>query len=133
MKVHIIKNKITTEPKEIEVISKFIRYLQSQMRLKKDIKINLISSREGSMTTGVRKSNGINVLYSNRLLIDVLRTIAHEWVHEYQCQILKLNEKKKKIKDIGGTEENMANVMAGIFMKKFQKKYPQYNKRLYGE
>jgi hypothetical protein len=38
-----------------------------------------------------------------------------------------------KIQDIGGPEENMANVLAGIFTKKFQKEYPDYEVTLYGE
>jgi hypothetical protein len=38
-----------------------------------------------------------------------------------------------KIKDIGGYEENMANTLSGIFVKKFEKTFPKYEDVLYGE
>ena len=37
------------------------------------------------------------------------------------------------IQDIGGPEENMANVLSGIFVKKFAKKFPKYKKMMYGK
>jgi hypothetical protein len=65
-------------------------------------------------------------------LVDILRTLAHEWIHEFQHQKLGLKE-KTKVQDIGGPEENMANIIAGIFMKQFQKEYPEMDKVLYDE
>jgi hypothetical protein len=65
------------------------------------------------------------------LLIDVLRTLSHEWIHEYQHQI-KFTQNFKH-QDIGGPVENTANVLSGILMKLFQKEYPQYEKTLYNE
>jgi hypothetical protein len=44
--------------------------------------------------------------------------------------VLKDNQ---KIQDIGGPEENMANILSGIFIKKFEKQYPNHSKLLYGE
>jgi hypothetical protein len=38
-----------------------------------------------------------------------------------------------KIQDIGGPEENMSNVLSGIFVKKFEKKYPEFVEITYGE
>jgi hypothetical protein len=38
---------------------------------------------------------------------------------------------KKKIQDIGGPEENMSNVLSGIFIKKFDKQNPDFKDRLY--
>jgi hypothetical protein len=85
------------------------------------------------MTTGVRLPNHtIHVLSKGRLLIDILRTISHEWVHEYQHQKMGYKD-TDKIQDIGGPEENMSNVLSGIFMKQFQKKYPDLNKVVYNE
>jgi hypothetical protein len=85
------------------------------------------------MTTGQRRTHHIiKILSHNRLLIDILRTLSHEWVHEFQHQKLGLKE-KDKVQDIGGPEENMANILAGIFMKQFQKKYPKMDKVLYDE
>jgi hypothetical protein len=38
---------------------------------------------------------------------------------------------KDKIQDIGGPEENMANVLSGIFVKKFERLYPNLKGVLY--
>jgi hypothetical protein len=118
---------------QIEVIKTFIEFIQGETPLKKDIHVIFLDKREGNMTTGQRKSyHRINILSHNRLLIDILRTLAHEWIHEFQHQKLGLKE-KTKVQDIGGPEENMANIIAGVFMKQFQKEYPEMDKVLYDE
>jgi hypothetical protein len=40
-------------------------------------------------------------------------------------------DEKEKIQDIGGHEENMSNVLSGIFIKKFDKQNPNFKDRLY--
>lgn len=118
---------------EIEVIKDFTSFLQSQTPLDKDITITLLKNRDLPMTTGVRMPGSeIFVLAGGRLLIDILRTISHEWVHEYQHQKLGIKDFRKS-KDIGGPEENMANILSGIFLKQFDKKYPNYSALIYGE
>ena len=118
---------------QIEVIKTFIQFIQGETPLKKDVHISFLDKRENNMTTGQRRTNHIiKILAHKRLLIDVLRTLAHEWIHEFQHQKLGLKE-KTKIQDIGGEEENMANIIAGVFMKQFQKEYPEMDKVLYDE
>jgi len=118
------------DKEQMEVIEKFIKFLNSQLRLKENLIINFMSLKTKKMTTGSNnKNHQIYVLTKNRLLIDILRTLSHEWVHEFQRPI----PKNKKVKKIGGLEENMANILSGIFMKKFQKEYPKFEKILYGE
>ena len=118
---------------EIDVIKNFTKFLQNEMSLNKDVKVIFLSQRKGNMTTGMRKSHHlIYILSKNRLLIDILRTYSHEWVHEFQHQKLGLKE-KQKIKNIGGPEENMANVLSGIMIKKFDKENPKYEKIIYKE
>ena len=118
---------------QIEVLKDFTEFLHSQMELNNDIVINFLNKREDEMTTGVRKPGSeISVLAGKRLLIDVLRTLSHEWVHEYQHQKMGLKD-TDKVKDIGGPEENMANTLSGIFVKKFEKSFPNYEGLLYGE
>jgi hypothetical protein len=39
----------------------------------------------------------------------------------------------QKIQNIGGPEENMSNILSGVFLKKFEKEFPKYSKFLYGE
>lgn len=126
-----IDNSITT--KQISVIKEFIKFVQTHLPLKDDVYINFLPDRSVKMTTGVRLPEGeIFVLSGNRLLIDILRTLSHEWVHEFQHQKMGLKD-NAKIQNIGGPEENMCNVLSGIFVKKFDKEFPKYSKFLYGE
>lgn len=119
--------------KELEAIKEFIFYLQSELPLNKDTTIFFENKRNEPMTTGVRlPKHKIHVLAKNRLLIDVLRTVSHEWVHEFQHQKLGLKD-TDQIQDIGGPEENMANVLSGIFLKKFIKNFPQHKPSVFGE
>ena len=118
---------------DISVIKKFSEMLQNELKLSDDVHINFVPERDRPMTTGLRiPPHEIFVLSGNRMLIDVLRTLAHEWVHEYQVQKMGVSD-EDPIQDIGGPEENMASVLSSIFLKKFQKKYPQFEKKLFGE
>lgn len=113
---------------KIEVINDFVRFLQKKYPLEDAIQIVFTGVRYGKMTTGSRTDNNIlKILSSDRMLIDILRTLAHEWVHEYQHQILDW----EKGPDIGGKNENHANIEAGILMKLFQKEYQQHTNILY--
>jgi hypothetical protein len=122
-----------SSPKEIEALKEFVTYLQTELPLKDDVFITFKGGRDIKMTTGVRMpKNQIFVLADKRLLIDILRTVAHEWVHEFQHQKMGLKD-TDKIQNIGGPEENMANTLSGIFVKKFDKENPQYSQIIYGE
>jgi hypothetical protein len=117
----------------VPVIKSFCNMLQQELKLSDDVFIHFVTERNMRMTTGVRMPyHEIYILSKNRLLIDVLRTLAHEWVHEYQHQKMGLPE-NEPIQDIGGPEENMASVLSSVFLKKFQKKHPQFEKQLFGE
>ena len=119
---------------QIEIIKQFIQMLQKDISLKKDVEISFESKdAKVPMTTGVRMPNHkIHVLAKGRLLIDIMRTIAHEWSHEYQHQKLGVKD-TDPIQDIGGPEENMANALSGMFLKKFAKQYPEVKEMMYGD
>lgn len=118
--------------KEIKVLSDLVKFLQKDLPLNKETHITFLKDRKIPMTTGVRRSNSEIFVLANRLLIDVVRTLIHEWVHEYQHQKMGLDD-NDKIQDIGGPEENMANILAGIYTKKFQKIFPKHEPILYNE
>lgn len=125
-------NKFST-PEQIEVLKEFVKYIQTELPLKDDVYITFMGNRDIPMTTGVRMpGHKIYVLAHNRLLIDILRTVGHEWVHEFQYQKMGLKD-THKIQNIGGPEENMANVLSGIFVKQFDKLNPNYSSIIYGE
>jgi len=133
MKVCLKINDKSITPEQVEGIKKFTAFLQKELPLSNDVNINFVYDRSVKMTTGVRFPHGkMYVLAGNRLLIDILRTLGHEWVHEYQHQKMGVSD-KKKIQDIGGHEENMCNILSGVFIKKFENEFPNYSKLLYGE
>ena len=133
MKVSIKKNGDCLKNEDMPVIKEFVKFLKTQLSLTDDVHITLVDKRIAPMTTGVRLGkHRINVLAKVRMLIDILRTIAHEWVHEYQHQKMGLKD-TDKIQDIGGPEENMCNILSGIFIKKFQKNNPEFEHQIYHE
>ena len=128
-----IKNNNSITLEQSKVVKDFVSMIQTELPLTNDVNINVVPERDVKMTTGVRFPKGkIFVLSGNRLLIDILRTLAHEWVHEYQHQKMGLKD-DQKIQNIGGPEENMANILSGIFVKQFENQYPNHSKLLYGE
>jgi hypothetical protein len=128
MKINVSYIGVSLGEEKSEVINHFIKFLQRKFPLENDFKVVFLGERLGKMTTGSRTTkNVLKILAKNRMLIDVLRTLAHEWVHEYQHQILNW----EKGPDIGGKNENHANIEAGIMMKRFQKEFPDFIELLY--
>ena len=133
MKVCVKYRKSNLNDREFEIVQDFVSYLQSQLPLKSNVTISLVPERLSTMTTGLRLPHSqIFVLADGRILIDILRTLSHEWVHEFQHQKMGVKD-FTKTQDIGGPVENLANILSGIFMKKYQKLKPEYSAMLYGE
>jgi len=131
MKVCVKYKTSDLDKNDIKVLTDFIKFQQENLPLNKDVNLFFVDNRDVNMTTGVRMPQSeISVLAKGRLLIDILRTLSHEWVHEYQHQKMGVNDFSKS-PDIGGPHENMANALSGIFMKRFQKEYPQHSELLY--
>ena len=80
------------------------------------------------MSTGSRTNDSeLKILVNGRLNRDVIRTLAHEWVHEYQRTILN----REHGPDIGGKNEDEANALAGSLIKTFEKKFPKKEEMMY--
>jgi hypothetical protein len=128
MKV-IIKHINSDVPKEnYDFFNDFIKYLQKIKPLKNDVTIKFVGERKGNMTTGQRNDkNELLILSKGRMNRDILRTLAHEWVHEYQRTILK----RHKGPDIGGKNEDEANSEAGSIIKKYEKSHPNNEKKMF--
>lgn len=128
MKVTIKHIESDVPEENYEFFSNFIKYLQKSYPLKSDVTIKFVGERVGSMTTGQRNTkNELLILSKGRMNRDILRTLAHEWVHEYQRTILK----RHKGPDIGGKNEDEANSFSGSIMKKYEKKYPKDEEKMY--
>ena len=88
---------------------------------------------ENNLDTGSQPSFGMysvdnKTLYialANRHPNDILRTIAHELVHYKQDTEHELNDESGAT---GSPEENEANQVAGIVMRNFNKRYPEFLK-----
>jgi hypothetical protein len=128
MKVTIKYKGTSVNDKKQKLLNFYIKFLFKKLPLKQDISIDFVSEREGKMTTGSRRNdNKILVLTKGRILRDILRTLGHEWVHEYQMSVLG----RKRGPDIGGKNENEANSLSAQFIKMFEKKYPGIIDSLY--
>jgi hypothetical protein len=113
---------------EITHMDNFIRFLQKELPLVEDVTIEFLGQRKGGMSTGSRSNSKlIKVLSSGRMNRDICRTLAHEWVHEFQLSKLK----RKHGPDIGGRNENEANSIAGILIKKYEKENPDSEGKMY--
>jgi len=109
-------------------VNRFIKLLQKEFPLKNDVKIFFLNDKKGEMSTGSRMPNNIiKVLVANRLNRDIMRTLAHEWVHEYQMDV----QKRKQGPNIGGKNEDEANAFAGRLIKMFEKDNPNLEEMMY--
>jgi Fe-Mn family superoxide dismutase len=128
MKAKILFDTTKFKDEDKDFIDKFVKLLQDKYPLKKDVTIKFLGKQIGTMTTGSRNENSeIKVLVKGRLNRDIMRTLAHEWVHEHQRTILK----RPHGPNIGGKNEDEANAFAGRLVKMFEKKYPELESMMY--
>jgi hypothetical protein len=95
--------------------------------LSSDLTIIFLKNRNGKMTTGVRLQNELRILTGGRMNRDILRTLAHEWIHEYQMTVLN----RKMGPNIGGKNEDEANAISARLIKLFEKKFPNEESLMY--
>ena len=126
MKVNLYDKSSGLGSEQINVIQDFLRFCQKNSPLKKDVDIQLLGERFGKMTTGSEILGRIKVLAGGRMLIDILRTIAHEWVYEFARQ---RNIKLQGFNTV--SQENFANSEAGIMIRMYEKSNPQLTELLY--
>lgn len=128
MKVSVKFSETKFDKNDKEFINEFIKLLQESYPLKEDVTIMFLGEQMGEMTTGSRNENSeLKVLAKGRLNRDIMRTLAHEWVHEHQRTILN----RPKGPNIGGKNEDEANAFAGRLVKMFEKKHPDLENKMY--
>jgi hypothetical protein len=111
-----------------DFFNKFISFLQKEVPLKKDITILFLGEKTEGMSTGSRNNESVlKILSKNRMNRDICRTLAHEWVHEYQVNVLN----RDRGPDIGGENEDEANSKAGSLIKSFEKENPNKEPKMY--
>ena len=110
-----------------EIIEDFIDFCSAQLSLAKEINLRIRRDPEWSVRNKTfgrydEQTNELNVGVSGRHTMDILRTVAHELVHQRQ------NETQEMPPDAGadGSEyENEANAQAGVLMRRYGKLHPE--------
>ena len=106
------------------ILKRFIVFLKRELSLTIDIPYVLIDDADFSKKNGafgMMNSDGIiYISIINRHPLDILRTVAHEFVH-YKQSIKRLVMNSNP----GSPSENEANAKAGEIMRKYGKLHPE--------
>jgi hypothetical protein len=120
-KLYISKN-LGIPNDKINLVGDFINYCGKNLPIEGDFEIFIVSdrSKHDIETTAAyhRGENIIKVYGTNRALVDILRSVAHELTHLMQDEQGRLIG---TIQDAGGEIEDEANAKAGEIIKLFAK------------
>ena len=115
------------EPTLIDALRDFLPIAVEHLELKKLPKIKLVDEVETEHMPSFGKFSDddrtIHLGIKNRHPNDILRTLAHEMVHYAQGQRDELGADSGAT---GSPEEDQANAEAGVIMREFNGKFPQY-------
>jgi hypothetical protein len=129
MKVQEILTEGLQYNKATRIIDKFIEFAASELQLDKLPDIDLQDGNEISVkhkSFGGYGNKHITVTLSNRHIMDVCRTLAHELVHYRQDMN---NELTQDSGNDGSPHENEANAQAAVIMRKWGKIHPNLFKQ----
>jgi hypothetical protein len=105
---------------KLNATKRFIAYCIENLGLSDAFTVKFVENREahGVKTTAFwREQDKLAVIYAkDRMLGDVLRSLAHELVHAQQWEQGRI---ELPVQDVGGEIEDEANAMAGVLIKKF--------------
>ena len=108
------------------ILKRFIVFLKRQLNLTYDIPIILIDDAEFSKTVRafgeISHKNVLHVSIINRHPMDILRTVAHEYVHYKQRVEKGVRHGSSRP---GSSSENQANAKAGELMRKYGELHPE--------
>jgi hypothetical protein len=108
----------------------FVIFAKNHLGLKSAPKVVVQNGRKDLKTTAnydyTKPEKVIKINAKNRMLVDVMRSIAHELVHHRQFEQGRLGVKPP---DIGGEIEDEANAVAGQIIKL----YAQEDQTIYDE
>lgn len=111
--------------KQKELLTGFVKFVKKELEIKNAPKVMVQNGRQGLKTTAhynyITDTKIIRVNGKDRMLVDVMRSVAHEMVHHKQFEQGRLNVKPP---DIGGEIEDEANAKAGQYIKMFAKENP---------
>ena len=118
------KGRPTTRIQFDAIVKRFQVFLKRELRLTYDVPYVLIDDSnfsKNNMTFGFMKDNVIYVSIINRHPIDILRTLAHEYVHYKQYMERGPQSRSSRA---GSPTENQANAKAGELMRRYGQLHP---------
>lgn len=125
MKVKLKQVRKNLRPNQVGIVKDFINFLQANAPLRDKVVILFQDERSETITSGKHEDNNIVVFSKSRILIDILRTMAHEWIHALQNQNLVTQPQLEK------PSEDHANSVAGFLIRKFVKDNPEHEVEVY--
>ncbi len=127
MKIQELLEAKGTQPDLIEILRAFLPFAVEELDLSSVPKIKLHLHLENDDQPSFGRFNStkkiIDVAIEDRHPLDILRTLAHELVHYKQNEEFGLGPDSG---DTGSPEENQAHELAGIVMRNFNKKHPEF-------
>ena len=124
-----IKTPTAMEHKEhfMNMFKKFLpiamHYIELESLPEMDFEMHVHDTQQPTFGRYDNSEGKLTVALMNRHPNDILRTIAHELVHYKQDIEDQLNPNSG---ETGSPEENQAHQIAGIVMRHFNKKYPEF-------
>ena len=116
----------------VNVVEMFKKFLPLAMEVlevdslpKMQFVAELNTGEQPSFGMYVPDENMLAVALVNRHPVDILRTVAHELVHYKQNMNGELTPNSG---ETGSPHENQAHEIAGVIMRNFNKRYPEYLK-----
>lgn len=120
------KGRIITKIQFNLILKRFQVFLKQQLHLTYDIPIILVDDAEFAKKIGafgeISSKNVIYISIINRHPMDILRTVAHEYVHYKQYMEKSIHHRSS---NAGSPTENQANAKAGELMRKYGQLYPE--------
>jgi Zn-dependent peptidase ImmA (M78 family) len=118
----LVDDELLFDNKKITTTKKFLNFCYDELNLTNKFTCKIVFDREsnGVKTTAYYLDDEkLVVVYGkNRMLGDVLRSIAHELVHQLQHEEGRI---EYPVQDVGGEIEDEANARAGSLVKQFIK------------
>jgi Zn-dependent peptidase ImmA (M78 family) len=114
----IIDDELSFSDKKKTMVNDFVDFVVNYLSIKGTFTVHIVDSRENNDITTTAYYQDSNkkvvILGRNRMLLDILRSLAHELVHKRQYEEDRV---KPPIQDVGGEIEDEANAVAGILIK----------------
>ena len=127
VRVNKLNEEILPKEKKEEVINEFVAFAKEKLGLGEempDIRISYDETEASGMKSFGKytpETNELRVVAVNRNLADVLRTLAHELIHDKQRKDGVL---KHGSNETGSEHENEANALAGVLLREFGQRNP---------